>query len=165
MQFRSGDNPLNVLPAYRPSSVMFASEFAFVMVVPLFQAPAVPARQAYSHWASVGRSNLSPVRCRSRDMNEPSPTASEAGHVCSSARRVEPFAPSRILHQETCSTGRVAQYVTLELKEGFVPITWYHCCCVVSKTPMQKSFVSVTVCCVSNWSASRPISLVRDPIV
>ena len=95
------------------------------MSPPLLYALVVPARQAYSHCASVGRSNPSiPVRARSFPMNESGSTAEDAGH----------FAPSpfpRIMSYDTLSTGRASP---LNL-DGFDPVTSSYCFCVTSKTP------------------------------
>ena len=73
------------------------------MVIPLslFRAPSDPARHAYSHCASVGRSNASPVFARRIPMKLPASTAAEAGHLA-------PAASPRIMPYETRSTGRAA---------------------------------------------------------
>ena len=54
---------------------------AVVLVVPLFHAPVVPARQAYSHCASVGRSKRRlPVLARRMPKKEVASTVFAAGH-------------------------------------------------------------------------------------
>ena len=72
------------------------------MSVPEFRAVVVPARQAYSHWASVGRSNFIPVFVRRMSMKELASTSSLSGQPM-------PLLPPRIISYETRSTGLVSQ--------------------------------------------------------
>ena len=71
--------PPGWFPIYRPTSVIRSFAVSILMPYPEFNAVVLPARQAYSHCASVGKSNACPVFMRSRPKNEFVSTLRSAG--------------------------------------------------------------------------------------
>ena len=115
----------------------------------LFRALVVPARQAYSHCASVGRANRYPAGRRPAARSR---SVSAAQNASASSRLTKYTGMSSSL---PCLLPSKAS--------GMAPITVSYCFCVTSYLPSQKSRVRVTACCVS--SACRPSSPVGLPIV
>ena len=131
------------LSSYQPTSPISSQEAADERSFLLFRAVVVPARQAYSHCASVGSVYRYPFGNRPAD-------------ISLAVNLSEKFSASRKL---TESTGRSSP---LKL-EGFMPMTTLYCGWVTSYRPIQKPCVRTTVWRVS--FASRPSSPSGLPIV
>ena len=99
----------------------------------------LPARQANSHCASVGRSKASPAFVRKMPKNEDSAGASGTTVADARSPRSVLWKSCGALPARPPVTGRVGQAVASANVPGSADRMRRYCSCVVSKTPIQKS--------------------------